>query len=625
MTLQQVALVAALAVLVGAAALRLGGVRLQFRIAPSQPLPSSVSANYAAQHDVTAAREASDVLDRLGAILIEATAIDQRTLDRALRVASETGDRFDRVLTQLGLVSEKGLAEALASLLDVTLAGPSDYPDTPLFADQLNPQFLRKVHALPIAETANGALLAMSDPLDDFSRDAIAAVLGQRITVAVAVPIELEAAFDRLYADTEDKGDPAEILEESTSDAEPDEADVARLKDLASEAPVIRLVNQLIGRAVETQASDVHIESFEDRMRVRYRYDGILHEVEPPAARLYAAVISRIKIMARLDIAERRLPQDGRIRLTVRGREIDLRVSTMPSLHGESIVLRVLDRSAVELDFGKLGLSVDVQQGLEHALNLPNGMVLVTGPTGSGKTTTLYAGLLQLNSVERNIVTVEDPIEYQLGGINQIQVKPQIGLDFASLLRSILRQDPNVIMIGEIRDLETAQIAVQAALTGHLVLSTLHTNSAAATVTRLRDMGIEDYLLASTLKAVLAQRLVRRLCPKCKAPELAAAATAGLIERLKSADLTQGLPNALYRAVGCPKCHGTGFRGRLAIGELLVPSAAIDRLIFARADHAEIEHAAIENGMRPMLDSGLLAVAHGETTLDEVLRCIHDA
>ncbi len=335
-------------------------------------------------------------------------------------------------------------------------------------------------------------------------------------------------------------------------------------------------------------------------------------------------MISRIKIMSRLDIAERRLPQDGRIRLTVRGHEIDLRISTIPSLYGESVVLRVLDRAAVELDYAKLGFSGAIEGGLRRALDLPNGMVLVTGPTGSGKTTTLYAGLLQLNSVERNIVTVEDPIEYQLAGINQIQVKPQIGLNFATLLRSILRQDPDVIMIGEIRDLETAEIAVQAALTGHLVLSTLHTNSAAATVTRLRDMGLEDYLLAATLKAVLAQRLVRRLCAKCKTAEAAPAALpAALIERLRLAHPTQGAPNALYRSVGCPECRGTGFRGRLAIGELLVPSAAIDRLIFARADHAAIERAAIEDGMRPILDMGLLAVVQGETTLDEVLRCIH--
>jgi general secretion pathway protein E len=583
------------------------------------PLLGYVAIMTLASIDVPSPHDAAELLGRLAARLIEAGTIDQRTLDRARRVAGETGGRFDHVLTQLGLVSEKGLAEALASLLDAPLVGVPDYPEAPLFADRLKAKFLRKARALPIAATAGGAVLAMSDPLDEFARTATAMALGQPVTVAVAVPIELEAAFNRLYAEAEDKGDPGENLEETARDAEPAEEDVERLKDLASEAPVIRLVNHLIARAVETRASDVHIEPFEDRLRVRYRYDGVLHEVEAPPGQLQAAVISRIKIMSRLDIAERRLPQDGRIRLTVRGHEIDLRVSTVPSLYGESVVLRVLDRTAVELDYGKLGLSVEIEDGLRRALDLPNGMVLVTGPTGSGKTTTLYAGLLQLNSVARKIVTVEDPIEYQLAGINQIQVKPQIGLNFATLLRSILRQDPDVIMIGEIRDLETAEIAVQAALTGHLVLSTLHTNSAAATVTRLRDMGLEDYLLTATLKSVLAQRLVRRLCARCKVAE---AAPAALIERFGLARLTEGGPIALYRSVGCPECRGTGFRGRLAIGELLVPSPAIDRLIFERADHAAIERAAIDGGMRPILDSGMLAVIQGETTLDEVLRCI---
>ncbi len=574
--------------------------------------------------DAPAPDAAADALGQLAARLIEAGAIDQRTLDRARRVAAETGGRFDRVLTQLGLVSEKGLAEALALLLKAPLVGAPDYPETPLFADRLKPKFLRKARALPIAATADGAVLAMSDPLDEFTRNATAAAIGQPVMVAVAVPIELDAAFERLYAEAEDQKDSPETLEATASDAEPAEEDVERLKDLASEAPVIRLVNQLIARAVETRASDVHIEPFEDRLRLRYRYDGVLHEVEAPPGQLQAAVISRIKIMSRLDIAERRLPQDGRIRLTVRGHEIDLRVSTVPSLYGESVVLRVLDRTAVELDYAKLGFSVDTEHGLRRALDQPNGMVLVTGPTGSGKTTTLYTGLLQLNSVARKIVTVEDPIEYQLAGINQIQVKPQIGLNFATLLRSILRQDPDVMMIGEIRDLETAEIAVQAALTGHLVLSTLHTNSAAATVTRLRDMGLEDYLLTATLKAVLAQRLVRRLCVKCKVAEATPAALpAALIERRGLERLTRGAPIVLYRSVGCPECRGTGFRGRLAIGELLVPSPAIDRLIFARADHGAIERAAVEDGMRPILDSGLLAALDGETTLEEVLRCVH--
>jgi len=565
------------------------------------------------------AEDPAEVLARLGAVLVEGGTIDRRTLDRAGRVAVETRGRLDHVLTQLGLVSERGLAEALAQLIGAPLVEVRDYPDTPLFLDRLKVKFLRKVRALPIAAANGRATLAMADPLDVFTRNAVAAALGHPVGVAVAVPIELEAAFDRLYAGSEEGGDGAALLDEVVTDAEPAEEDAERLKDLASEAPVIRLVNQLIARAVETHASDIHVEPFPDRLRVRYRYDGVLHEIEPPPARLQAAIISRIKIMARLDIAERRLPQDGRIKLTVRGHEIDFRVSTIPSLHGEKVVLRVLDRTAVEFDYEKLGLPADIRQGIERALELPNGMVLVTGPTGSGKTTTLYTGLLKLNTVARNVVTVEDPIEYQLAGINQIQVKPQIGLNFASLLRSILRQDPDVIMIGEIRDLETAQIAVQAALTGHLVLSTVHTNSAAATMTRLRDMGLEDYLMTATLKAVLAQRLVRRLCPECKAVE---AAPEPLIERFDMTRLAPAKAIVLHHPVGCLACRGTGFRGRRAIAELLVPTRAIDRLIFEGADDAAIERAAVGDGMRPIFDSGLLAVLEGDTTIEEVVRCI---
>ena len=566
-------------------------------------------------------QDTAHLLAKLGTTLVESGAIDRRTLDRARRVASETGGRLDQVLTQLGLMSDRGLAEALAELIAAPVVVASDYPDRPLFHDRLKAKFLRRARALPIAATDDRATLAMADPLDVFTRNAVAAALGRPVAVAVAIPVELEAALDRLYAELAESGDTEEILDEVLPDAEPAEEDAERLKDLASEAPVIRLVNQLIARAVETRASDVHLEPFPDRLRVRYRYDGVLHEIEPPPARLQAAIISRIKIMARLDIAERRLPQDGRIKLTVRGHEIDFRVSTIPSLHGETVVLRVLDRTAVEFDYTKLGLPVDIRQGVERALELPNGMVLVTGPTGSGKTTTLYTGLLRLNTVARKIVTVEDPIEYQLTGINQIQVKPQIGLNFANLLRSILRQDPDVIMIGEIRDLETAQIAVQAALTGHLVLSTLHTNSAASTMTRLRDMGLEDYLMTATLKAVLAQRLVRRLCPQCKTAEPAPSA---LIERFGLERLAMGKAITIYHhhSTGCPECRGTGFRGRRAIAELLVPNRAIDQLIFDGADDAAIERAAVEEGMRPIFDSGMLAVIEGDTTIEEVVRCI---
>ena len=564
-------------------------------------------------------QDPGDLVAKLGVSLVDSGAIDRRTLDRARRVAAETGARLDQVLTQLGLVSDRGLAEALAQLIAAPLVGAADYPDAPLFHDRLKPKFLRRVRALPIAASDDRATLAMADPLDVFTRNAIAAALGRSVAVAVAVPIELEAALDRLCAELGEGSDAAEMLDDMVADGEPAEEDAERLKDLASEAPVIRLVNQLIARAVETHASDVHLEPFPDRLRIRYRYDGVLHEVEPPPSRLQAAVISRIKIMARLDIAERRLPQDGRIKLTVRGHEIDFRVSTIPSLHGEKVVLRILDRTAVEFDFAKLGLPADIRQGIERALDLPNGMVLVTGPTGSGKTTTLYTGLLKLNTVARNVVTVEDPIEYQLTGINQIQVKPQIGLNFASLLRSILRQDPDVIMIGEIRDLETVQIAVQAALTGHLVLSTIHTNSAAATMTRLRDMGLEDYLMTATLKAVLAQRLVRRLCPVCKTPDPAPSA---LIERFGLERLAPAEAVTLFHPKGCSACRGTGYSGRRAIAELLVPNRAIDRLIFEGADDAAIERVAVEQGMRPIFDNGLLAVIEGDTTIEEVVRCI---
>ena len=455
-------------------------------------------------------------------------------------------------------------------------------------------------------------MLALADPLDRFTADAIAAATGLKVRIEVAVPIELEAALDRLCPaeDTAAKGD-------AETGADPLEEDTERLKDLASEAPVIRLVNQIIARAVETQASDIHIEPFEDALRVRYRYDGVLHEVESQPPRLAAAITSRIKIMARLDIAERRLPQDGRIRLAVRGQEVDFRISTVASMYGETVVLRVLDRSTVVFDYARLGLAEPVVARLSQALQLPNGIVLVTGPTGSGKTTTLYTGLLSLNSVTRKVVTIEDPIEYQLRGITQIQVKPQIGLTFASLLRSILRQDPDVIMVGEIRDIETAEIAVQAALTGHLVLSTLHTNSAAASITRLRDMGLEDYLITAVLRGVLAQRLLRRLCPDCRRP---AAASPELNQRF-GLDDTHG-PPVLWHAVGCPHCRGTGYRGRQAIAEFLEPNDETARLVFARADHAAVERAAVAAGMTTMFQAGLEAALAGTTTIEEVVRSI---
>ncbi|MBV8505668.1 MAG: Flp pilus assembly complex ATPase component TadA [Acetobacteraceae bacterium] len=552
-------------------------------------------------------------LDALAGILLQLGHCDQRTLDRARRAAADADRRLDAILIQLGLVSERGLADAYARLLSVPIAAADDYPvSEPVLPDRLGPAFLRHARAIPLAADADTLVLAAADPLDSFTPSAVAAATGRRVQLQVAVPIELEAAMNRLYPDG------TEAAPAADSEA-PLEDDADRLKDLASEAPVIRLVNLLITRAVETQASDIHIEPFEDRLRVRYRYDGVLHEAETPPRHLGAAITSRIKIMARLDIAERRMPQDGRIKMAVRGQDVDFRVSTIPSLYGETVVLRILDRTAVAFDYARLGLSPAVIRRFSTALELPNGIVLVTGPTGSGKTTTLYTGLLALNAVTRKIITVEDPIEYHLHGINQIQVRSQIGLTFANLLRSILRQDPDVIMVGEIRDGETAQIAVQAALTGHLVLSTLHTNSAAAAVTRLRDMGVEDYLLTAVLRGVMAQRLVRRLCLDCRQGVLAAPE---LVQRFSLDRRTSARPITLSHAVGCPACRQTGYRGRAAIAEFLPMGPEIERLIFSRADHSAIERAAVAEGMETMFDAGLSAALAGETTIEEVTRSI---
>ena len=554
----------------------------------------------------------------LGELLTEQKQVDEKGLDRARRLAKDSGTRLDQVLTQLGLVSERGLADGMAAVLGLGVATPADYPAAAVLPDRLRLKFLRKSRALPLRADDQAIVVAMADPLDEFAGAAIAAATGRSVVTLVAVPIDLEAAFERLYSE-QDRATALDAVEVMATAEASFENDAERLKDIASEEPLIRLVNQLIARAVETRASDIHIEPFEDRTRIRYRYDGVLHEVDTPPRHLQPAIVSRIKIMAMLDIAERRLPQDGRIRLVVRGHEIDLRVSTMPALHGESVVLRILDRSAVDLDFGKLGLGGDLQRELCRLLEFPNGIVLVTGPTGSGKTTTLYSGLLHLNSIERNIVTVEDPIEYQLFGITQIQVKPQIGLHFASLLRAILRHDPDVIMIGEIRDIETAQIAVQAALTGHLVLSTLHTNSAAATISRLRDMGLEDYLMAATLNGVLAQRLVRRLCPDCKRPVRPAP---GLLAQYGLDPFAGAGEFLLYEPGSCATCRGTGYVGRIAIAELLPTDEAIRRLMLTHADHSTIQTAACAAGMRTMYESGLAQVASGATSLGEVLRTV---
>jgi general secretion pathway protein E len=531
-------------------------------------------------------------------------------------------DALHVLLPKLGLVSERDLAEALSERLDLPLVGSADFPEVPLLEERLSPRFLRESHVLPIAEAPEGVVLAMADPLDSYAIDALRLISGSDVVVCVAEPSELEAAIERLYG--QGGGGLNRLVEEVGEEGEGAldlDLDVERLKDLASEAPVIRLVNHLISKAVEARASDVHIEAFENRLRVRYRIDGVLVEVDPPPSRFRAAIISRVKIMARLNIAERRLPQDGRIKLAIRGVPIDLRVSTIPTMHGEGVVLRILDRQGVELDFAALGVAGHNLEIYEEILDQPHGVFLVTGPTGSGKTTTLYAALVCLNKAEKKLLTVEDPIEYQLEGVNQIQVKPGIGLTFAHVLRSILRQDPDIIMIGEIRDVETAEIAVQAALTGHLVLSTLHTNDAAGTITRLLDMGVEDYLLTSTLSGVAAQRLVRRLCEDCRVQE---PALPELVEQLGLERYGSGGESVLWRAVGCERCNGTGYRGRTGVMETLLVDDEIRRLILRRAESKELQRAALSAGMVSMYEDGIHKALSGVTTIEEVLRVTRD-
>jgi general secretion pathway protein E len=552
----------------------------------------------------------------LGELLVEHQKLADADLQRARRVRESTGENLDTLLVKLGLVSERDLAEAVAARLDLPLIKPADYPEMPVTNGGISARFLKESRVIPLFEDERGLTVAMANPTDDYVLSALRLATGKSILPRVAIPTELEIAFERLYGSG--RSAMGQIVDSiGLADDLTDEEQIQHLKDLASEAPVIRLVNLMIARAVESRASDIHIEPFENRLKVRYRVDGVLREVESPPSRLSAAVISRIKIMAKLNIAERRLPQDGRIQLRAQGKEIDLRVSTVPTLWGESVVMRILDKASVVLDFETLGFSPRTLGRFLEILHMPHGIILVTGPTGSGKTTTLYTALQTINTPERKILTVEDPVEYQLEGVNQIQVKPQINLTFANALRAIVRQDPDVIMIGEMRDLETAGIAVQSALTGHLVLSTLHTNDAAGSVTRLLDMGVEDYLLTSTINGILAQRLVRLLCTRCRQPY---PALPELVEEMRLHRFADTRDITLFKPVGCEHCGGTGYRGRAAIMEFLVMSDPLRRLVLKHADAGDLQDTAQKEGMDTMYEDGLRKAVAGLTTIEEVLR-----
>lgn len=526
--------------------------------------------------------------------------------DRARIAAQESSENFGTVVTRLGLVSEAALTDALAAASGLNVAAPADFPEAGLFADRLSIPFLRENRCLPLADTGKAVRIALADPFDAFVGQSLGFVFGRPIEVVLARPSDIDAAIDRLYADpSNDAAAPGASI---------DDDDLERLKDLVSDAPVIRAVNRLIAEASDARASDIHIEPADDRLCVRYRIDGMLRERDPLPAAMRAPLVSRIKVMAGLNIAERRLPQDGRMRIAVRGHEIDLRVATVPSIAGESVVMRILDRSKLALDFVTLGFDPPLIERLHRVIARPHGIMLVTGPTGSGKTTTLYAALAALNSPERKLLTIEDPIEYRLPGVIQSQVNPQIGFNFGTALRSFLRLDPDVMMVGEIRDIETAEIAVQAALTGHLILSTLHTNSAAGAVTRLLDMDVEPFLLGSVLTGVLAQRLARRLCRACAEPYVAMA------ELCAELGLDGGTAHSFYRAVGCGECGGSGYSGRIALFELLEVDAEVARLVLHRADTREIAMAAEAAGMRSLRRDALAKAAAGLTSVEEAIR-----
>jgi general secretion pathway protein E len=556
-----------------------------------------------------------------GQELLEKGVISQEELATALSLQNQSADRIGKLFIDIGAISEADLTAHLSEYLGIPYLAAEELPEVPVLEGTFSVQFMRECKFIPVSlEEDKKLVLAMANPQDYSTLDTIRIYTGfQNLQVFLAPENAVLDLIEKFY------GTQTSTLDRIVEDIEGGDLgseemeDVEHLKDLASEAPVIRLVNLIMSRAIESRASDIHIEPFERDLKVRYRVDGVLYDEESPPKKLKAAIISRIKIMARLNIAERRLPQDGRIKIKVLGRDIDLRVSTLPTMYGESVVMRILDKSNTQIyDLKKLGFSSRMHEQFETLISRPHGIILVTGPTGSGKTTTLYAALTQINQPDKKIVTIEDPVEYQINGINQIHVNPKIGLTFAAGLRSIVRQDPDVIMVGEMRDLETAGIGIRAALTGHVVFSTLHTNDAPSAIARLVDMGAEDYLLASSILGVLAQRLIRVICPHCKEDQ----------QMEKSVLEEIGFPldakTRLCQGKGCKECGQTGFQGRVAIFELMLMDEDIRRLTIANADALELTKAAIKGGMITLRDDGFEKVKAGITTISEVLRVTQD-
>jgi general secretion pathway protein E len=550
--------------------------------------------------------------------LVERRLLSNEELDRVIKLQTEQQSPLTRLVVELGFLSEEDLLPVLRDHFDIPVMSLRDVPNT-LLPLELPPgigDFFKLARMVPVMIEGAELVVATTDPLDVSRLHALELAAGMRVKPVLAREKEIAARIEALYSSTYAPDGNQESLAHQLEGIG-DEEDVAHLRDMASEVPVIRLVNQMLVRALESRASDVHIEPFENQLKVRYRIDGILHEVESPPRQLKAAVISRLKILAQLNIAERRLPQDGRIKTRLAGKDVDLRIATVPTLYGESVVIRLLERGQIFTELDTLGFPPVPLAHFNEMILKPHGMILVTGPTGSGKTTTLYGALQKINDPGKKIITIEDPVEYQLSGVNQIHVKPQIGLTFANGLRSIVRQDPDVIMVGEIRDAETAEIAVQAALTGHLVFSTLHTNDAAGAISRLLEMGVQDYLLSSSLLGVLAQRLVRRLCPNCR-KEIPFTDLDGVAAELNLRESSS--LNTVWEAVGCNSCSGTGYLGRVGIFELLPVTSEICKVIVRRADAGTIRSLAVQQGMRLLREDGWDKVRQGVTTLAEVLR-----
>jgi general secretion pathway protein E len=557
----------------------------------------------------------------IGQLLIAKNLLSPQELQNGLALQRERREKIGRILLDLGYLAEKDLMTVLSEQHKAPLISVSELPVAPLEVEKLSSKFLKQFNVLPLDLKENVLTVAMSDPSDTDTLESLRMFTGYSCRVLLGQEGDIAEVLERFYGN----GGSAAKVSDETSDALGEYADsgedIEHLRDMASEVPVIRLVNNLVSRAVERRASDIHIEPFEKEFRVRYRIDGILQTVDAPPVNLKAAIISRVKLMAKLNIAERRLPQDGRIKLKVLGKEIDLRVSTLPTLYGESVVMRILDKSdSSAFDLRRLGFPENLLAKIEKLTSMPHGILLVTGPTGSGKSTTLYSAMKRINLPDKKIITIEDPVEYQMDGINQIHVNAQIGLTFASGLRHIVRQDPDVIMIGEIRDLETAEIAIRSALTGHLVFSTLHTNDAPSAITRLVDMGVENYLLSSCLIGVLAQRLVRIICRHCRVEYWEEP------ERMKALGLeVQGHSKAkVYRGQGCEQCGFTGYESRKGIFELMEPDDEIRKMIVANESSNIIANYARHHGMKTLREDGVEKILEGTTTLDEVLRVTQD-